>query len=108
LSSGVSNCLEIDFAADHPTAAGHFPGNPVLPGALLLDAVLIAVTSRTGGKNPAGASVRSVKFLRAVRPGSRLRIVWDVKGEDIQFTCSIAETGETAMTGALRLGDDRT
>jgi 3-hydroxyacyl-[acyl-carrier-protein] dehydratase len=101
----MNNSLEIDFAADHPTAAGHFPGNPILPGALLLDAVLIAVAGGAGGKNPASSSVRSVKFLRAVRPGSRLRIVWEVKGEDIQFACSLAETGETAMTGTLRLGD---
>lgn len=98
----MSNSLEIDFAADHPTAAGHFPGNPILPGALLLDAVLIAITGGADGNNRAGLSVRSVKFLRAVRPGSRLKIVWEVKGENIQFACSLAETGETAMTGALR------
>ena len=101
----MGNSLEITFAADHPTAAGHFPGNPILPGALLLDAVLIAIT---GGKNPTGSSIRSVKFLRAVRPGSRLRIAWHMQGEDVQFACSLAETGETAMTGTLLLGDDRT
>ncbi len=32
--------LMLQFAASHPCGAGHFPGNPVIPGALLLDEVL--------------------------------------------------------------------
>ena len=30
------NKLTLQIAADHPTGAGHFPGNPIIPGALLL------------------------------------------------------------------------
>jgi 3-hydroxyacyl-[acyl-carrier-protein] dehydratase len=102
LNNGMRHAVEVDFAADHPTAPGHFPGNPILPGALLLDAVVIAVS---GGSAAADITVRSVKFLRPVRPGSILRIVWEQKGEEIEFGCSLAATGEPAMTGLLRLRD---
>ena len=34
------NRLTLAFAANHPAGAGHFPGNPILPGALLLAEVL--------------------------------------------------------------------
>jgi 3-hydroxymyristoyl/3-hydroxydecanoyl-(acyl carrier protein) dehydratase len=29
--------------ADHPSVEGHFPGNPIFPGAVLLDEILHAL-----------------------------------------------------------------
>ena len=55
------------FAADHPTAAGHFPSNPIIPGALLIDAVLEALGeyARVDGE----VTVLAAKFFRPVRAG---------------------------------------
>src|SRR5262249_41812259 len=33
----------IRFPKDHPVGPGHFPGNPIIPGALLLDEILVAL-----------------------------------------------------------------
>ena len=42
----IQSSLEI--AADHPAFAGHFPGFPVVPGALLLDEMLKVIEEARG------------------------------------------------------------
>lgn len=81
-----SHAVEARFATDHPTAAGHFPGDPIIPGAVLLDEVLAALAPERGA-----IEIRWVKFLRPVRPGDRLLIRWQPQ-----------ENGETRFEGALR------
>jgi len=61
---------------DHPVFAGHFPGQPLVPGALLLAEVMEAVQrvpalARRLGANP---TLAAAKFLAPVRPGSTLSI----------------------------------
>ncbi len=62
--------------ADHPAFAGHFPGQPLVPGALLLAEVMEAVqrvpalAARLGGH----PTLAAAKFLAPVRPGSLLAI----------------------------------
>ena len=97
----MSNQGEYRFAADHPTAAGHFPGNPVIPGAVLLDAVLQVVA---GAVMP--CEIRSAKFLHPVHPGDRLVIRWsDAAGGELRFDCAVE--GRAVLTGSLRLGGGR-
>lgn len=85
--------IEHGFPADHPTAAGHFPGNPVIPGAVLLDVVLGAV----GADGP--CRVRSAKFLHPVRPGERMLVVWQETAGQTRFTGTVA--GRPVLTGSL-------
>jgi 3-hydroxyacyl-[acyl-carrier-protein] dehydratase len=94
--------VEIHFAEDHPTAAGHFPGNPIIPGAMLLDAVLLAIAGEAGAPC---CAIRTVKFLRPVRPGDRMRIEWELKGGETHFRYVLPETGDIAVTGVIRFGD---
>jgi 3-hydroxyacyl-[acyl-carrier-protein] dehydratase len=73
------------IASDHPAFAGHFPGAPILPGVVLLDAAVHAAKEllrRPGasGKEPAGAStcsIGSAKFLSPVAPGETLTVCVD-------------------------------
>jgi 3-hydroxymyristoyl/3-hydroxydecanoyl-(acyl carrier protein) dehydratase len=58
---------------DHPAFAGHFPDHPILPGVVLLDAVLELIT-RSGGVALDRCEVTSVKFLGPARPGDELLI----------------------------------
>ena len=61
------------IAPDHPALAGHFPGNPILPGVLLLDAALHAIAQATGIALDR-CEISSVKFLSPARPGDELLI----------------------------------
>jgi len=57
------------FPASHPAFPGHFPGAPVVPGALLLAAALAA-----HGLGGAGTRIAAVKFLRPVGPGEGVEV----------------------------------
>lgn len=60
--------------------AGHFPGNPIFPGVLQLEALAqagaIALLSdeRYAGKLPLFGGVEGVRFRRLVRPGDELTL----------------------------------
>ena len=58
------------FAVDpgHPSLAGHFPGNPVLPGVVVLDRVISAAEAWLGGGWRVGG-LPQVKFVSPLRPG---------------------------------------
>ena len=60
----------ITIATDHPAFAGHFPGRPLLPGAVLLALVTQALQGRLG----ATPRIDSAKFLAPVGPGAQLRL----------------------------------
>ncbi|MCW5624310.1 MAG: hypothetical protein KIT73_06310 [Burkholderiales bacterium] len=74
----------IAIAADHPATAGHFPGRPILPGALLLDLVIRAACD-AGMPLAAELSAPIVKFHAAVLPGQQVRLRFDARGSSIAF-----------------------
>lgn len=67
----------MDFVLDpsHPSLPGHFPGNPIVPGVVLLDCVLEAIEAAHG---PLGAlRLPQVKFLQPLLPGEAARVELD-------------------------------
>lgn len=68
--------LHLTVAADHPAYAGHFPGQPILPGVVLLDEALVALAALAAEQeNPAPrCEIKSAKFLSPVLPGESLRL----------------------------------
>ena len=76
---------------DHPSLAGHFPGNPVIPGVVLLETVLTTCKAWLPESRVSG--LESVKFLRPVRPGDRFEVTLRRDGDDaIRFRCVDGET----------------
>jgi 3-hydroxyacyl-[acyl-carrier-protein] dehydratase len=86
--------------AQHPCVEGHFPGNPIIPGAVLLDEILAAI--ERAREQPAAAwVVKSVKFLRPVRPGDELALEFTVaSGGDIRLRGRIGAM--EVVTGLVR------
>jgi 3-hydroxyacyl-[acyl-carrier-protein] dehydratase len=78
------NRMEFAFqvAIDHPSLPGHFPGRPLVPGVLLLDHVLQAL-SRLTGHDVSG--LRQVKFMSALLPGEHAHGSCEVEGLRVSF-----------------------
>ena len=93
------NKLILDIAADHPTGVGHFPGNPIIPGALLLAEVLHCIEHALG-LHFVSFNVKSAKFQHPARPGDCVEIEYSYSSQGvINFQCAVA--GTRVLSGAL-------
>jgi 3-hydroxymyristoyl/3-hydroxydecanoyl-(acyl carrier protein) dehydratase len=81
--------LEITFSADHPAARGHFPGNPIVPGAVLLSEAVRAVGA-AAHVDLSRCSVSAAKFPSPSRPGDRVDVAYSMKPDSISLTCSVS------------------
>lgn len=69
-----------NVSANEPFFQGHFPGNPVMPGVLIIEAMAqagaVALLSLTENKGKLGmfAGMEGVRFRRPVVPGDQLRL----------------------------------
>jgi len=88
---------DVLLPGDHPSAAGHFPGHPIIPGALLLDALVAAAAP-----GRADVTIASAKFLTPVSHGTALQLRWQEAGAKIRFECRADEA--LVMSGMLTLG----
>lgn len=64
--------MEFVVDASHPSLPGHFPGNPIVPGVVLLDRVVEAIEAAHGPLGP--LRLPQVKFLQPLRPGEAARV----------------------------------
>lgn len=91
---------EVRFASDHPTAAGHFPSAPIIPGVLVLDeAIQLAFPQ---AKPDEQIVVRAAKFHRAVRPGDAVVVRWQHQlPRAVRFECRLADGEALVASGTL-------
>ena len=80
LESGVRAVGRKNVTFNEPYFAGHFPGNPVMPGVLILEALAqtgaVAILSlpENRGKTAYFAGIDKAKFKQMVRPGDTLEL----------------------------------
>ena len=96
--------------------AGHFPGNPIMPGVKMVEALAqagaVAVLSeeRNRGKLALFAGIDDVRFKRIVRPGDELTLECDletVRGAIGKGKARATVNGELAVRGTLTFAVDR-
>ena len=91
--------IERFFQPDYPASQGHFPGDPIIPGAVLLSETLQAIEAGLGA-SLVPFQITSAKFLHPTRPGDRVLIEFSrtARGE-VSFTCAVG--GRPVLTGQL-------
>jgi acyl-coenzyme A synthetase/AMP-(fatty) acid ligase len=89
--------IRIHFPTDHPTGPGHFPGDPIIPGAVLLDEILAVLPASDTGV------LDFAKFHQPVRPGQT--IVLSLRNDErfLRFEGRLANTEQVVISGAVRL-----
>jgi 3-hydroxyacyl-[acyl-carrier-protein] dehydratase len=95
--------------------AGHFPGNPIMPGVKMVEALAqagaVAVLSQpeNRGKLALFAGIDDVRFKRVVRPGETLLLECDleaVRGPIGRGRARATVDGELALRGTLTFAVD--
>lgn len=87
------------IAASHPALPGHFPDHPVVPGVVLLEAVLAALPQHAGAA-PRVTGFPMVKFLAPLLPEHDFEIVFSAKRSG-QMTFEVVANGAKLAIGTL-------
>jgi 3-hydroxyacyl-[acyl-carrier-protein] dehydratase len=80
------------IGADHPSLPGHFPGAPIVPGVVILDEVLAALTELR--EDSRVIVISAVKFLVPLKPGQPFTICLAASehGESqVAFRCHVED-----------------
>lgn len=74
--------IALDIASDHPAFAGHFPGQPIVPGVVLLDrAQRIIEAAYVISIN----GIAVAKFHSPAFPGEKLLLDYEMNGSAVRF-----------------------
>ena len=105
-------CVAVkNVTANEPFFQGHFPGRPIMPGVLIVEALAqtggIAAALAQDGKDKLGVltGIETMKFKRQVVPGDTLRLEAEIlamKRGLSKVAVKATVDGETAAEGEIR------
>ena len=113
LTPGKAGEAEYRVRGDEPFLRGHFPGQPLMPGVLLLEAAaqLAGVVAQTDPEiGPLDGlkltAIRAAKITGSARPGETIRIIARVTGRLgplIQAEAEVKLSGRPLLAATLAL-----
>jgi 3-hydroxyacyl-[acyl-carrier-protein] dehydratase len=89
------------IAADHPSLPGHFPGGPVVPGVVILDEILAALTKWRDDCQL--TVIRAVKFLVPLKPEQPFTICLSAGMEEGEIDCWCRTEDRLILEGRLEV-----
>ncbi len=98
VQAGESAQCAKTFPADEPFFRGHFPGDPLVPGVILTEALAQTAGLAAGqpGRGFRLSAIRSMKFFAPVRPGERI----DLSARKVGAVGGLWQFETTAKVGA--------
>jgi 3-hydroxyacyl-[acyl-carrier-protein] dehydratase len=108
LEAGLQAEARKQFGGEEPFFQGHFPGNPIVPGVLLAEAMAQTAGIAIGGpgKTFLLTAIRAMKFLRPIRPREEIHFRAKRVGEAgglVQCAVEARVEGELVAEGQLIL-----
>ena len=107
LRPGQSGTGEYTIRGDEPFLNGHFPGNPIFPGVLLVEAVaqLAGVVAQADPSQPPLpglrlTAIRAAKILGTGAPGDVIQLTAEITGRLdnlLQARCSASVKGHPVL-----------
>jgi len=91
-----------DFMIDsaHPSIPGHFPGNPIVPGAVIIENVIEAFCKLDCSKKV--TSLSTVKFLKPIATKQKVIVNFrSISTELISFECTSSD--EISVVGRFKI-----
>ena len=95
--------MSLRISHHHPAFPGHFPGAPIVPGAVLLDEALRALEPADGAQR-IKCNIAAAKFHSAVRPGESLTPEYE-RFADGSIRFIIRTPDRTVASGRLTRAD---
>ena len=92
--------MQMRVPADHPCLSGHFPGQPIVPGVVILDEVIAAIADQLGAA-PAALQLIQIKFLRSLRPEQTATL--SLLGDAPTWTFAVHHGEALLANGRVRL-----
>lgn len=90
------------IASNHPALPGHFPGTPVIPGVVIIDAII--AQQKIDFPQFSAVALRKIRFLTMLEPGAQFQLEWsDIRGDQLRFRCSL--DGAVFADGTLIVAD---
>jgi 3-hydroxymyristoyl/3-hydroxydecanoyl-(acyl carrier protein) dehydratase len=93
------------IGADHPSLPGHFPGAPIVPGVIILDEILAALSEWR--RDSRVTVISAVKFLAPLKPDQPFMIYLDLSEHaksQVAFRCHVE--GRVIVEGRLQIRYD--
>jgi 3-hydroxyacyl-[acyl-carrier-protein] dehydratase len=108
LEAGLQAVARKQFSGEEPFFQGHFPGNPIVPGVLLAEAMAQTAGIAIGGPGKMFllTAIRAMKFLRPIRPREEIHFRAKRVGEAgglVQCAVEARVKGELVAEGQLIL-----
>lgn len=92
----ATHTVPLRIARDHPALPGHFPGNPLVPGVVLLERVAAACRQWRGARMEGF----DAKFVQPLLPGQDATIALHEEGTRLRFEVTRTD-GEVLARGML-------
>ena len=113
LEPGVRGASEYTVRGDEPFLRGHFPGDPMMPGVLLVEAAaqLAGIVAQSDPQHPPMpglklTALRGVKMLGTARPGDVVQIRAELMGRLgnlVQASATAIVAGKLVVQAELTL-----